>query len=433
MNLFLRLLCLLVPFCASAEILIPKGAPEACTRFIRETLPATWSGGFIKAPLDWNRPVGKNNPLINVFYYYDNTRNLETSQPILFLRGGPFGHAQPNVQALDNKVQEFDVNKNHVFVIIDQRGTGCSFPLMRKPLPGTEDELNAINLDIVRLHSSDDIVRDAEFLRTTLFKNKKWKLFGQSFGGTIIHRYIHDFPEAIHSAHAHAPTVHSSWTEFARRRLAAQQEVYLRFIRHYDQVTQRSIDFMLSPEGNKICISEKGLAPKLCGKPLLDAILGDIGQGPSMTSAAKDDFSNWDSVNKKLSFIVEKNYDAFKAEAEKSLDSFFRNDRSLIAFVSWSQEMAMHPDLNRNCTEAYSLLRAEGLEPRAFPLDECRIIRNAIPTTVKAKIARDFKAGTVLISQKKLWQTFVPQKTKFPTTFTRASWIFMPRLPPSPT
>ena len=404
---------------AHPTIEVPDAAPEACKKFI-DTLPKTWSGGYIRVPRDWSQEISESNPAVNVFFYFENTRDLEASQPILFFKGGPFGHAQANVKAFDELMQKYDPEKRHTFIVIDQRGTGCSFPLVRNPLPQTEAELAKIDLDIIRMYSTDDIVKDSEYLRKTVFKGKKWKIFGQSFGGTIVQRYVYDHPEALVSAQAHAPTVHSSWTEFARHRLIAQQFVLKQFIEHYQPENsaevnpmQKAIDILHSEAGKEICLPEKGLAPKLCGAPLMDAVLSEIGQGPS-TVGPFERYDNWDAISKKLMLVIAGDLEGFKKEADKSVDSFFRNDRSLIAFVTWSQELPMHANLDDNCMEAYSRLRAQGFDPSRFGLDECRIILNAIAPTVKKKLAAEFKAGSKLITQEDVvwrlrqWDVSVP-------------------------
>ena len=80
-------------------------------------------------------------------------------------------------------------------VLLDQRGTGLSSPVSMTSLAVEGAvEHQAHYLSHFR---ADNIVRDAEQLRTHLIGNQKWTVLGQSFGGFCAVRYLTAAPQGL--------------------------------------------------------------------------------------------------------------------------------------------------------------------------------------------------------------------------------------------
>lgn len=111
---------------------------------------------------------------------------------LIFFQGGPgFSSPRPTGPGgwLKRALQEFRV------VLLDQRGTGLSTPvtaqtLRHLPTPQAQ-------ADYLQHFRADNIVRDAEAIRSHLIGDKQWTVLGQSFGGFCAMHYLSAAPEAL--------------------------------------------------------------------------------------------------------------------------------------------------------------------------------------------------------------------------------------------
>lgn len=162
---------------------------EECNQRLN-SLPKDWKYGKFEVPLDWD--THKNSKKLEIYYYHLNDlKNIETHVPIIFINGGPTISSANGITAF-GKIKKLE-NKN--LILMDQRGTGCSSPFI-------DSELTP-NLEFYKKYGAESIVKDAETLRKKLFGTRKWKVYGQSFGGFTSFRYLELFPQSIHSAHIH--------------------------------------------------------------------------------------------------------------------------------------------------------------------------------------------------------------------------------------
>ncbi|KNC85172.1 hypothetical protein SARC_02629 [Sphaeroforma arctica JP610] len=117
--------------------------------------------------------------------------------PVLcYLNGGP---GFQNMRPASRKQAWFDtVLKTHRVILIDQRGTGKSSAIT----PAVLQSLGSAQAqaDYVQHFRQTDIVSDCEVVRRRLFgDDRKWTLYGQSFGGWISLSYLSFAPEGLHS------------------------------------------------------------------------------------------------------------------------------------------------------------------------------------------------------------------------------------------
>ena len=147
----------------------------------------------LAVPLDHLRPVGEDNPTIEVFAREVVRKGREDSPYAVFLQGGP-GYPSPRFGTfsggwMNRLLQDYRV------VLLDQRGTGQSTRMDAQALSHLDtDEEKAAYL---RYFRQDQIVYDAEALRRELCGDEPWTTLGQSFGGFITTSYLSLAPQGL--------------------------------------------------------------------------------------------------------------------------------------------------------------------------------------------------------------------------------------------
>lgn len=348
-----------------------ENLPEECRNFIKGTMaPRQWRGGFIQVPQDWSKPEGKK---ISVFYYYDNTRKLDSAKPIFSLNGGPFASYHVRMAAMNDSIQKYDLKKNYILIMMDQRGTGCSVPLQ----PDGSD------LNTLSLYGSEGVARDAEAIRQKLFPVKKLIIFSQSYGGTLTARYLDLFHQNVAEVHTYAPVLYQSMKDFYYYRILRQQLVIDKFFQHYLTATP-SVDLrpalqkIASDEGSKYCVAISKTTPEVCGRPLLDAILTGIGNGRGRGLGTTE---IWDGAKNTLQLFLESTPDGTDPKylefQQKVRDSagFFTSPGHALVNTIWAKETkVINLNEDKDCAAAEARLQAKGINTKNLPLNECRII-----------------------------------------------------------
>lgn len=145
------------------------------------------------APLDHKRPISENNPTIEVFARELVPSGGEKLPYLIFLQGGPGGSSPRQGDWRDGWVGR--ALKDYRVVLLDQRGTGQSTRLDTQSL-GNFDTAQA-QAEHIMLHRQDQIVADAELLRSYLSPNEPWTTLGQSYGGFLTTAYLSLAPEGV--------------------------------------------------------------------------------------------------------------------------------------------------------------------------------------------------------------------------------------------
>lgn len=137
-------------------------------------------------PLDHAAP--SSLATLSVFVREVVGRGGPDAPTLVFLQGGP-GMRSPrmirnvgSVSWLGRALEDFRV------LLVDQRGTGRSFPVTRDP--------QWQRADFVANFGADSIVRDLEIVRSEL-EIEKWSVLGQSFGGFCALHYLCVAPERL--------------------------------------------------------------------------------------------------------------------------------------------------------------------------------------------------------------------------------------------
>jgi pimeloyl-ACP methyl ester carboxylesterase len=112
---------------------------------------------------------------------------------LVYLQGGP-GFAAPSVadDALPAYVRR--AAKDYTVLLLDQRGTGLSTPIIGEHFDGVDPTMAA---DYLANFRADSIVADCECIRKAMSVDR-WSLLGQSWGGFIITRYLSVARSSLH-------------------------------------------------------------------------------------------------------------------------------------------------------------------------------------------------------------------------------------------
>ncbi|WOL00787.1 hypothetical protein Cni_G09500 [Canna indica] len=145
-------------------------------------------------PLDYSDSAGAT---ITVFAREVVAAGKEEQQLsyLLYLQGGPgFESPRPTEASgwLKRACEEYRV------ILLDQRGTGLSTPLVGSSLSQFKDA--AKMAEYLQHFRADNIVKDAEFIRTCLVPDSgTWTVLGQSYGGFCAVTYLSFAPEGLKS------------------------------------------------------------------------------------------------------------------------------------------------------------------------------------------------------------------------------------------
>lgn len=323
---------------------------EVCRDF-RAQLPKDWIQDFVVVPEDLKEPFGRQ---IKVFYYGKVSQGPESdkanSLPVVFFNGGPGGTSHSSYKRISETQARWKEWRSLEFVFIDQRGNGCSDPYPQGSSPEVIETLSH--------YGSREIVADAEAVRKKLLGSSRvWRAFGQSYGAYIVHRYLMDAPQGLHSAHAHANVLNADPKERFTNRIASQGRVLERYFQQYseDREILKKILEVLTPEK---CYEDEEQKEIHCGAGLLVPLIYFLGFQ-----------NNWEKLHSWLHVIWDE---------EGFNDAFMRHFAEMYSFSSGENTDLMHAVLShvdRNggatCNEVFENLKSKGLSISNIMIHEC--------------------------------------------------------------
>lgn len=145
------------------------------------------------APLNHALPISDTNPTISIFARELVPDGGEELPYLLFLQGGPGGSSPRLGDWRDGWVGR--ALNDYRVILLDQRGTGQSSRLDTQSL--SQFDTAAEQADHIMLFRQDQIVADAELLRSFLSPNDPWTTLGQSYGGFITTAYLSLAPDGV--------------------------------------------------------------------------------------------------------------------------------------------------------------------------------------------------------------------------------------------
>ena len=329
---------------------IPAEASRECRNFIT-SLPSEYKWGFIKVDEKWDQA---NSKKINVFYYYyDGAPKNPENIPYVFFNGGPSSDSHGTLRMFQNNAEA----RATTAVTLDQRGTGCS---TQYPKPTSLDMT-----DVTRYWGTESIVRDAEALRTHLFKNRKWKIFGQSYGALISLRYLENFPESIYSANIHGFTVMKSTKDFLTKRILSQQRV-LKDIANKHPNLLKNLKEVRELVPNNFCLENK--AAKICGAPIIDAF--------SIYMGFIDAWQPMDQILQQLNTTLRHGDTSFLKQwgTQTALGVFAGGEKGVFPNLISAMEIAPGYTDIEGCKLVEEHLESSNIDWSHWLVNECRIL-----------------------------------------------------------
>jgi pimeloyl-ACP methyl ester carboxylesterase len=213
----------------------------------------------VQVPLDWSDET--NSPGITVFAreIVDPVRRGDDLPYLVFLQGGPGGKGPRPTEPTGWLGQAL---RTHRVVLLDQRGTGRSTRIDGGVIAALGDAARAAGY--LRHFRADSIVRDAEFLRRTVFGGKPWATLGQSYGGFLTLSYLSIAPEGLRACYVTGglASVTPDAAEVYRRtypRTEAKNRQYYARYPHDEAVVGRIADLLaagdvLLPDGDVLTV-----------------------------------------------------------------------------------------------------------------------------------------------------------------------------------
>lgn len=141
-------------------------------------------------PLDYSNKDGEKISIFAREIFRKENKNKSIPY-LIFFQGGP-GYESPRPLADSGWIKR--ASEDYKVLLLDQRGTGLSTPIIGDALPNMSDAELANYLTFFR---ADNIVRDAEMIRDQLIGKNKWSLLGQSFGGFCAMHYLSFYSDSL--------------------------------------------------------------------------------------------------------------------------------------------------------------------------------------------------------------------------------------------
>jgi len=325
-----------------------KSPADACAAFVA-ALPKGFVSGTVEVPENWNEPKGKK---IKVFYYGRTSVKNKNAAPVVFYNGGPGSDSHSSYELLEDLEQA----KDHPFVYIDQRGNGCSdlFPL----------DLNDETLERLTHYGTRNIVLDSEAVRKKLFGSRKWKAFGQSYGGYIVHRYVTVAPESLAGAYAHGSSLMDDGVEWLKLRIMSQHRVVQDYFAKYPG-DKAKIKILRDSLNATDCYSDD--LSEVCGASVVDASTILLGFQ-----------STWTYLNQWLGAIVPEtkvvNKNALQSFVRQFVFGIYLQPNIFAGNVISKLEMLPGYSDNEACALVMESLRKDGTDPDNWDINECRLL-----------------------------------------------------------
>lgn len=337
---------------------IPSQLPskeERCAERIA-ALPKDYIHGWLEVP---ENPADVEGRKISVFYYGRVVADPNLKQDVtIFYNGGPGSDSESSFNGLYN-LQMQDPAKNKVsFLYIDQRGNGCSDPFPQGMDPETLQRLTH--------YGTRGIVSDSEKIREHLLGTQQWRIFGQSYGAYIVHKYAIVAPESVYKAYAHANALTSSAAFRHAERILSQDRVFRLYMKMYPQDEAKVLALNKLLQSKPCFVFSDGKT--YCGYALTTPFISMLGFN------RPDKLHIWISeiVSDSLSVDINRLQEIAAMYIDPPITG---NDQEVAQYViactdrNYCESEGKQGNL---CDKSNDLLRSRGLNPDEFLVGECK-------------------------------------------------------------
>jgi pimeloyl-ACP methyl ester carboxylesterase len=307
--------------------------------------------GNLEVPEDWDH--ADTSPKVKLFYYWRNgsEAGADKRPPIVFFNGGPASDSHSSADVL----ADLPFTQHAALVFLDQRGTGCS-----SPFPA---EVSVANAQRLMNWGSRAIVHDSEALRKHLFGDQKWRAFGQSYGGFIVHRYLEVAPEGLDRAIAHGSSVMTDPVSWLTERIRSQARVSATYFSR-NSSDREALSKTRAQIPDTQCWTSG--AYKSCGPAVLDSITIPLGFQDS-----------WPSLHQWISRLRDKNGSVNQTVLSGLVRTYVfgvYGEGGLGGNVISKMEIAPGYNDRDGCLVVMERMRANGEKPDSFDVNECRLL-----------------------------------------------------------
>lgn len=369
----------------ASKVAKPLSDADECHAFIA-SLPQDYIHDWITTAEDPQIPLG---PKLQIFYYGRISHGVT---PILFLNGGPSENSHYSFKSLTDKDHAPAGWSSAPILFMDQRGTGCSSPYPQ----GDSDEITAR----LRLYGSSGIIADAEAIRQKLFGSQPWKIFGHSYGGWIVHRYVVAAPESVTSAFSASNVIDPDPIERLTNRIFSQNRVLQEYLWQYSTDVE-ALTVLNKSLKTGTCFPSDRARPRRCGLaailPLVEQV-GFVRKWPWVHSWLKVLVKNGSMDSSKINDFINK--------------LIFQRASDPLNQKAWPSSVITYydrglPEFDRpTCEKIYERLRSRGENPENYLLHECMVsmefpddpARRALRQQKFDNLARTFGVNTLTIN-----------------------------------
>ena len=382
---------------------------DNCEQFAASLDTTKYEFAWIESP---ENPLDANSPQLKIFYI--KPRKM-TDNVVAFYNGGPGSSVHGSFGLLESYLNHKNLQDKISFVYIDQRGNGCSsgYPI--------ESYSTSPEKTIRRLtwYGSSGIVYDSEVIRKKIIGNKPWKVFGQSYGAYIVHRYISLFPKSLSGAYAHANAISDDPLDRFTYRIESQIRMSEEYFKANPEDKDAYITLKKFLTANKdYCVETPIHKQSYCGLEIAEYLNNNLGFKDSW-SYLHFLLSKW--VQNGL-VIREEIQNEMNANGDEPTDS-----RAIAFSVIGYFDRNIAGGSKQNCTTVLTRLATQGVPETNLSIHEClAAIQMGYSNNTREKIAQALGYQQDLMSYQKLRENIQLMPSKSFYLYSGALDTFVP-------
>jgi pimeloyl-ACP methyl ester carboxylesterase len=203
------------------------------------------------------------------------------------------------------------------------------------------------------------IVLDAEAIRYQLLGPEgKWRIFGQSFGASIVAYYLSMAPGSVEAAFMHGSSLTDDPKAWVKDRIKGQGRVLDQYFTRYPEDRQRLTQLKKSVSSSS-CYGDS--QAKICGPGIFDALYVRLG--------FKD---AWEQLHQEITVLSQLKGPLLDIALQTQFFPKIRNEISIARYLIGN--LVAGSDLRQTCQAAIQDLRTEGYDVQNQLINDCHLL-----------------------------------------------------------